>query len=48
MEEIEASIDRYLTELDSADRHEPGAAKSKQGRLVEKIAALKLQVASLK
>jgi transposase len=48
MEEIEASIGRYLAELDSADRQEPGAAKPKRVRLEEKIAALKLQMASLK
>ena len=48
MEEIEASIGRYLTELDSADRQDPGAAKPKRVRLEEKIAALKLQMAALK
>ena len=48
MEEIESSINRYLTELDSADRQEPGVAKPKRVRLEEKIAALKLQMASLK
>src|SRR5471032_881729 len=48
MEEIEASIGRYLTELDSADRQDPGAAKPKRVRLQEKIAALKLQMATLK
>jgi hypothetical protein len=37
-----------LTELDSADRQEPATAKPKRVRLEEKIAALKLQMASLK
>jgi len=48
MEEIESSISRYLAELDSADRQEPAAAKPKRVRLEEKIAALKLQMVSLK
>jgi transposase len=48
MEEIESNISRYLAELDSADRQEPTAAKPKRVRLEEKIAALKLQMASLK
>src|SRR5450830_187545 len=48
IKEIEASICRYLTELDSADRQDPGAAKPKRVRLEEKIAALKLQMATLK
>jgi len=37
MEEIEASINRYLTALDTADRHEPQAAQAKTLRLQEKI-----------
>jgi len=48
MEEIEANIGRYLTELDSADRQEPTSGKPKRVRLEEKIAALKLQMAALK
>jgi len=48
MEEIESNISRYLAELDSADRQEPAAAKPKRVRLEEKIAALKLQMVSLK
>jgi len=48
MEEIESNISRYLDELDRADRQEPTAAKPKRMRLEEKIAALKLQMASLK
>ena len=41
MEQIEASIERYLGQLDSADREEPSVAESKSSRLNEKIAALK-------
>ncbi len=48
MEEIEASINRYLTALDTADRQEPEAAKAKTVRLNEKIAALKAQMKALK
>lgn len=48
MDEIEANIGRYMAELDSADRQEPVAAKTKRVRLEEKIEALKLQMASLK
>ena len=48
MEEIESSINRYLVELDSADRQEPAVAKLKTERLNDKIAALKEQMKSLK
>jgi transposase len=48
MEEIEASISRYLAALDSADRQEPAAAQAKSARLDEKITALKAQMQSLK
>jgi transposase len=48
MQEIESSISRYLTELDTADRQEPAAAKAKTVRLNDKIAALKSQMATLK
>jgi transposase len=48
MEEIEANISRYLTELDTADRQAPAAAQSKSVRLNDKIAALKEQIAGLK
>jgi transposase len=48
MEEIEASINRYLTALDTADRHDPQAAQAKTLRLQEKIAALKAQMHALK
>lgn len=48
MEEIEANIGRYLAELDTADRQEPAAAKSRSVRLHEKIAAMKEQMNALK
>jgi transposase len=48
MEEIEASINRYLTDLDTADRQEPVAAKAKTERLQDKIAALKKRMKELK
>jgi transposase len=48
MEEIESNISRYLAELDTADRQEPAAAKSKRIRLEDKILALKSQMATLK
>jgi transposase len=48
MEEIESSIHRYLTSLDSADRHEPAIAQAKTERLEDKIAALKQQMQALK
>lgn len=48
MEEIESSINRYLTELDTADRQEPTVAQAKTERLQDKIAALKAQMKALK
>ncbi len=48
MEEIESSINRYLTELDTADRQEPTVAEAKTERLQDKIAALKAQMKVLK
>src|SRR5476651_1205536 len=48
MEEIEASINRYLTELDTADRQEPVIAKAKAERLEDKITALKAQMKEMK
>ncbi|WP_416427722.1 IS1182 family transposase (plasmid) [Pseudomonas sp. App30] len=47
MEEIESSINRYLTALDQADRQEPAAAQPKAARLEEKIAKLKAQMKEL-
>ncbi|MBP7392911.1 MAG: IS1182 family transposase [Zoogloea sp.] len=48
MEEIETSIHRYLTALDTADRQAPEIAKAKTERLSEKISALKAQMQKLK
>jgi transposase len=47
--EIEASIERYLRQLDSADRQEPSVARAtKTARLGEKIARLKEEMKRLK
>ena len=48
MQQIEASIDRYLSQMDSADRAQPETAEAKTTRLSEKIARLKAQMAELK
>jgi len=48
MEEIESSINRYLTALDTADRQEPAVAKVKAERLHDKIATLKTKLQELK
>ena len=48
MEEIESSINRYLTDLDTADRQEPATAQARTERLQDKIAALKVQMQKLK
>ncbi len=48
MQEIEASINRYLTDLDTADRQEPAVAQPKTERLQDKITALKAQMQALK
>lgn len=48
MEEIESSINRYLTDLDTADRQEPAVAQARTGRLQDKIAALKTQMQALR
>lgn len=47
MEEIESSISRYLTALDSADRQEPAVAQAKAEQLHNKIAALKSKMQEL-
>lgn len=47
-EQIEESIARYLTALDSADRAEPEIAQAKTVRLNEKIAILKQQMEQLR
>lgn len=48
MEEIEASINRYLIALDTADRQEPSVAHARTERLQDKTAALKAQMRALK
>lgn len=48
MEEIESSINRYLTALDKADQQEPSIAQPKATRLQEKIDKLKAQSSKLK
>src|SRR5262250_1894632 len=48
MEQVNASIARYLRALDQADREESDIAKAKSGRLKEKIAGLRRQMQALK
>jgi len=48
MQEIEESIERYLTAMDSADRQEPKVAKARKDRLQEKVSALKKRMKELK
>ncbi|SMF13862.1 Transposase [Pseudogulbenkiania subflava DSM 22618] len=48
LEQIEASIDRYLAAMDTADRTQPAEAEAKTIRLQEKISKLKAQMAQLK
>jgi transposase len=45
--EIEASIERYLGELDKTDREEPEVGTVKSSRLKDKIAAMKAQLTQL-
>lgn len=48
IEDIESSINRYLSALDTADRQEPVIAQAKTERLHGKIAALKIKMQELK
>ena len=48
MEQVGASIERYMAALDTADRQEGEPAREKNGRLKEKIAALRRQMAAFK
>src|SRR5438132_2218635 len=48
MEQVAASIARYLRALDRADREESDVAEAKSGRLKEKIAGLRQQMQALK
>ena len=48
IEQVDASIARYLAALDRADREESDVAEVKSGRLKEKIAGLRRQMQALK
>jgi len=48
MKEIESSISKYLTALDTADRQEPEVKHLRTARLQEKIASLKDRMQALK
>lgn len=48
MEQIEASINRYLSALDTADQDESATAQSKSTKLKDKISALKKRMQQLK
>jgi len=48
MEQVEASIARYLSALDTADRQEGGIAEAKAIRLKDKLARLKQQMQHLR
>ena len=48
MEQVEASIERYMAALETADRQEGELAQAKSVRLKEKIAALREQMAAFK
>jgi len=48
MEQVDASIARYLRALDQADREKREVAEAKSGRLKEKIADLRRQMQALK
>src|ERR1700676_4556252 len=48
MEQIEASINRYMSALDVADQQEATTAPNKPGKLKEKIEALKQRMRQLK
>lgn len=47
MEEIESSINRYLTAMDTADRQEPAVAKARKERLQDKITTLRARMKEL-
>jgi transposase len=48
MDQVEASIERYLAALETADRQEGELAQAKVGRLKDKIASLRDQMAAFK
>jgi transposase len=47
MKEIESSINQYLKDMETADRHEPEVRQPRVERLQQKIARLKAQMAQL-
>lgn len=47
LEQIDKSIERYLGQLDSADREAPSIAEAKTARLKDKLAALKQEMQRL-
>jgi hypothetical protein len=48
MDQVEASIERYMAALETADRQEGDLAQAKSARLKEKIATLREQMAAFK
>jgi transposase len=48
MEQVEASIDRYLSALATADRHDGEVARQKSVRLKDKLASLREQMRAFK
>ena len=48
MEQVEASVARYLAALDTADRHEPGVPTAKVQRLRERLDQLREQMRHLR
>jgi len=48
MEQIEASINRYLSALDVADQQEAGTGQDRSSKLQEKIEALKQRMQQLR
>jgi transposase len=48
MEQVEASIERYMSALETADRRDGDLAPAKTARLKDKIAALKAQMKAFK
>ena len=48
MDQVEASIARYMTAMETADRQEGELAQAKSGRLKDKIAQLREQMAAFK
>ncbi len=48
MEQVDASISRYLAALDTADRHDPGVPTGKVARLRERLGKLREQMRHLR